>query len=64
MTEMILLLLATAASLALGYFVTNRLMEAIREHRREVSRKRAAPYGTAKRAHRPKKSKKRTNRRP
>ena len=64
MTEMILLLLATAASLALGYFLTKRLMEAIHEHRREVSRKRAAPYGTAKQTRRPEKGKKRTNRRP
>ena len=64
MTEMILLLLATLLSFALGFLLIRRLTAALQEHRSEVSRKRAAPYGTAKRTRRPKKGKKRMNRRP
>jgi len=63
MTEMILLLLATLLSFALGFLLIRRLTAALQEHRSEVSRKRAAPYGTAKPARRPEKGRKRTGKR-
>ncbi len=47
MAEFLLLAAVTLAAITLGFFLVRRIQGVIEQNRKDVARKRSAPYGTA-----------------